>query len=458
MNKKKNEPSTLLGRGIDLDGDENKLIDIILPDSARKGHFACFGSTRVGKTKVIENMITQDIKKGYSVMLVDPKSDPDLFSKIVEVAYDNHREDELCLVTPIYPQYSAKVDPLSHYYMPEELVSHVISGIKAKEEFFVNVAYETTLTIVQALLVFQGAGYQGAEYINFDAIKKRCSYNGLQDLRGMLNDIDFDGADETRVLLDQLLSSPQDYFAKISSSLRTVLTALSTGSVGKIIGKSRTNNFMQRLEDGKRVIMVVQTGALLTRRTASIVARVLVSMIQSFVGRRFASGGTVTPPLCMYLDEFSNIAYLDIADLFNKAGGAGIWIHAFTQSLADLIQEIGADATRKIMDNCNTKLFMRVNDPETGKYIEDYSRPKRIYQHIMQLGGGITSKESEENTVLIDDALNLKVRDFFMFSYGGGYKGRTAMVPTPKLKVVFPEIRPIEEATLPETNDTKRAA
>ena len=432
---------THLGKGIDLQDTNKKLVDIYMPDADRKGHLACFGSTRVGKTKIIEHMIEQDIWKGNSVILIDPKSDPDLFSKIVSVAEAAERKNDLCLVTPIYPQCSAKVDPLSHYYMPEELVSHVVSGIKANEEFFINVAYETTLAIVQALLLFQKNGLLDEERVNFDAIKKRCSYTGLQQLRTSIEALTGEEADETRLLLDQLLSSPQDYFAKISSSLRTVLTSLSTGSVGQIIGKSRSNHFMDRLENNKSVIMVVQTGALLTRRTASIVARVLVSMIQSFVGRRFAAGGKVDPPLCMYLDEFSNIAYLDIADLFNKAGGAGVWIHAFTQSLADIIAEIGEDHCRKILDNCNSKLFMRVNDNKTAEYISEYSRKIKKYQHVLQLGGGIMSREVEEQAILSEDSKNLKVRDFYFFSYKGAYRGRSAIVSPPQFRVVFPEIQ-----------------
>jgi hypothetical protein len=436
---------TLIGRGIDLTDEKKKLVDIFLQDSARKGHLTCFGSTRVGKTKIIESMIEQDIRKGNSVMLIDPKSDPDLFSKVVDIAYETNRQDELCLITPIYPQCSAKVDPLSHFYMPEELVSHVVSGIKAKEEFFINVAYETTLAIVQSLLLLQKVGTGGElERLNFEAIKKRCSYSGLQSLKDQVDNVLGEEADETKNLLDQLLSSPQDYFAKISSSLRTVLTSLSTGSVGQIIGKARSNNFMHRLENNQRVILVVQTGALLTRRTASIVARVLVSMIQSFVGRRFAAGGSINPPLCMYLDEFSNIAYLDIADLFNKAGGAGVWIHAFTQSLADIVAEIGEEHSRKILDNCNSKLFMRVNDNNTADYISEYSSKIKKYQHILQLGGGIMSREVEEQAVLSEDAKNLKVRDFYFFSYDGAYRGRSSMVDPPKRKVVFPEIQPTE--------------
>ncbi len=82
----------------------------------------------------------------------------------------------------------------------------------------------------------------------------------------------------------------------MSSSLRTVLTALSVGSVGKVIGKADANPFIEMLERGKRVILVIQTGSLLTRRTAHIIARVLLSMVQSFVGRVLAGGGAITLP------------------------------------------------------------------------------------------------------------------------------------------------------------------
>ncbi len=86
------------------------------------------------------------------------------------------------------------------------------------------------------------------------------------------------------------------------------------------------------LERGKRVILVIQTSSLLTRRTAHIIARVLLSMVQSFVGRVLAGGGIISPPLYIHIDEASNVLYLGIEDLFNKAGGVGIWLHLMSQS------------------------------------------------------------------------------------------------------------------------------
>ena len=430
---------TFLGYGYRLD-EPGKIRKIKLRDTDRKGHLFCFGATRIGKTRLIELMIEQDIRKGYSVALFDPKGDIELFSKLVQVAYEEGRENELCLVTPIFPNCSARMDPLAYYYMPEELVSHVVSGIKAREEFFINVAYETTFVIVQALLFFAKIKNERST-LNFNTIKERASYKDLKNLEEQLKDYESEPeAQEILATLRQILASPQDYFAKVSSSLRTVLTSLSVGSVGAIIGKAKANQFIKRLEEGKRVILVVQTGSLLTRKTAHIVARVLLSMIQSFVGRVFLSGRRLYPPLCVYMDEASNLLYAGVEDLFNKAGGAGVWVHAFTQSIADIEAEIGPPSARKILDNTNSKIFMRVNDPKTADYIADYSGMRRKFSPLLSLGGGITVREIEEPNVRPESVLNLQPREFYMFSFEGGHRGKVGHVKAPYLSVTYPKV------------------
>jgi type IV secretory pathway TraG/TraD family ATPase VirD4 len=434
-----NNKKTFLGYGYNLQT-PGKVKKVFLKDADRKGHLFGFGSTRIGKTRLIELMMEQDIRKGYSMVFFDPKGDIDIFSKIVQIAYEENRQDELCLVTPIFPECSAKMDPLAYYYMPEELVSHVVSGIKAKEEFFINIAYETTFVIVLSLLFFARIKNERPN-LNFNSVKERASYTDLKNLEAQLKDYENDPeAEEILATLRQILASPQDYFSKVSSSLRTVLTSLSAGSVGAIIGKAKANNFIKRLEQGKRVILIVQTGSLLTRKTAHIVARVLLSMIQSFVGRIYLSGRTITPPLCVYMDEASNLLYMGVEDLFNKAGGAGVWIHAFTQSIADIEAELGPASARKILDNTNSKIFMRVNDPNTANYIAEYSGMVKRFSPILSLGGGITVREVEEPLVRPENVLNLQLRDFYMFTFEGAFKGKAGFVKEPYLKVMYPRV------------------
>ncbi|MEA3428032.1 MAG: TraM recognition domain-containing protein [Thermodesulfobacteriota bacterium] len=438
--KKEQKNNTRIGKGYRL-GQPETIQDIWLPDAQRKGHLFCFGTTQIGKTRLIESMVEQDIRRGCSVAAFDPKGDASLLSKIVQIAFEENRHHDLFLVTPIFPSCSAIIDPLMYYFMPEEIVSHVVSGIRAKEDFFINIANETTQVIVDSLLLF--AKVRGERpMINFNEIKQRASHGALKDLKSELETMPpSKKRDDVLSSLALILDSGPEYFGKVSSSLRTTLASLSSGSVGDIIGKAQSNKFIKRLEQNKSVILVVQTGSMLTRKTAHIVSRVLLSMIQSFIGRRYLSKqDSVDPPLSIYIDEASNIIYPGIEDLFNKAGGAGVWIQAFTQSQADIEAEIGADRAKKILDNTNTKIFMRVNDVSTAEYISDYSGESRRYSNMPSLGGAITLREVTEKTIMPEHMLNLQTREFFFFSYDGNYKGKTAYVERAYFNVEYPGI------------------
>ena len=48
--------------------DKMKDVVISIPDRERSGHLGVFGTTRIGKTRLIENIVEQDIKKGYNVV------------------------------------------------------------------------------------------------------------------------------------------------------------------------------------------------------------------------------------------------------------------------------------------------------------------------------------------------------------------------------------------------------
>ena len=107
------------GKGLDRDP-EAKPAPVIVPDSDREGHIFTMGATRSGKTRLAEAMIEHDIRAGRSILWIDPKGDNGIFSKIVTVARETGREDDLLFFSPVFPRYSVRIDPLSHYFMPEE--------------------------------------------------------------------------------------------------------------------------------------------------------------------------------------------------------------------------------------------------------------------------------------------------------------------------------------------------
>jgi len=437
---KRNEPVTVLGYGQELNRPRTDIVDIKIPDSFRKGHFWCFGTTRVGKTKLQELMIEQDIRKGNSVVVIDPKIDHSLFAKIVQVAFEEGRHNELMLITPVFPDYSAIIDPLAYYFMPEELVGHIVSGVEVgKEKFFFNVSYEISLAVVMGLLIL--AKNEGkAPSFNLNDVKNKISRSELERLKVEIDSIDSHEARQLSLDIQKILDSPADYYGKVSSSLRVALMELTTGNIGKIIGKADENKFIKRLENNERVILIVQTASLLTRKASCTLGKVVVSMIQSFVGRVLASNRVITPPLCVYVDEAQSVLYHGIEEMFAKAGGAGLWMHGFCQSVNQLYATIGQETGKVILDNTNTKVFMRVPDYETAEYVVEHFGEARRYSPILSVGGGISMRQVEEPALKPSDVMNLPERKFYMMSYEGRYMGMTNDVEKQYITVKFPNI------------------
>jgi len=438
-----------LGTVVDLEDENWRIKEYYLPEAVRTGHLGCFGTTRAGKTRLLSYMIKQDILSGKNVVFVDPKGDTSAISCVVHAAILAGRLTDILYVSPINAEYSLKIDPLSHYYLLDEIVDHVISGIRAKEEYFINVASEITTAVVAGLVALSLAKGQKPN-LNFMQVKERIDYHSLkafsESLQYLRNHPDRNVqelANESIFNINQVLNSPQDFFAKVSSSLRTVLTLLTSSTTGKIIGKAENNEFIKRLEEGRGVIMICNTGSMLARRTAHIIGKVIVSMIQSMAGRFFASGRKLEPPLALYLDEGHNVLYWGIEDFFSKAGGAGVYINFFTQSMAQISEILSEASTASIMDNINTWIFMRVNHNDTAKYIEDNSPLKTIYKNVISIGGArvaISMKEETERLILMERVLKLKQRYFYLRSEGKIYKGIVPFVPSSPIEVTYPNL------------------
>ena len=438
--KKKSKLWTEYGEGINLDH-PNDIINLHVPDSDRKGHSWCFGTTRVGKTRLLENIIEQDIRKGYSVVAVDPKGDIDLFSKITQIAVDTGRIADLMLVTPIFPEYSAILDPLSSYYMPEELVAHITAGVAVgREPYFFGVAYEVSLVLVQALLELAKGEHRTASF-NLIDVKNKISHGDLQKLKEKIDYLDTPEARQIALNIQKILDSTPDYYSKVASSLRVALTELTSGNIGQIIGTANENKFITRLEEGKQVILVVQLGSLLTKKASYTAGKVIISMLQSFIGRRYASGKKVEPPLALHIDEAQNVLYQGIEDLFAKAGGANIYIHGYSQSINQMFAEVGQERASSILDNCNTKIFMRVPDATTAQYVSDHLGETRIFSPMISLGGGLAIRETEDLRIKPSSVLNLAPRQFYLITYSGTYKGYSRDVRNAAIDVVFPDVK-----------------
>ncbi len=440
-----------LGDGVKLPIQQNftRLGGQYLPDNLRGGHFGCFGTTGAGKTRFMAHLIYQDILSGGSVVLFDPKGDDSLIATVIQSAAESGRLDELMFISPIYPDASVKIDPLAYYYIPDELIHHIVSGIRSREEFFENIATNITTVIITGLIAkFLAKGEK--PLINLSDVKERITYKAMLDFVESLKMLRNNPDIKVRNMIDDALTAvfhitqyPQDFFSKVSSSLGTVLAQLTSSTTGQIIGKTYKNAFIKRLEEGERVILICNTGSLLARKTASVIARILMSMIQSTLGRVLASGRVFDPPLSIYMDEGHNILYNGIEEMFSKGRAANVYLHFFTQSMSSMNEVVGENTTQSIMDNINTWVFMHENDERTARFIEDSSPLVTVWRKVVNTGGGnmsVSSREETERVILKERVLRLKKRYFYLRREGDYYKCMVPNVPDPYVKLIFPEV------------------
>jgi len=431
---------TVVGKGFELSR-RDLLLPLSFPDSFRSGMMWVFGTTRSGKTRLAEGIIEQDIRKGYNLAVIDPKGDIGLFAKIAQVAYEEGRIEDLMLVTPIFPDLSAIIDPLASYYMPEELVAHIVSGVSAGDDpYYWNVSYEMASSIVQGLIVLSIANGRPPVF-NLKQVEEYVSHQGLTRLKNELQKIKSQTikVGDTIRTLERILDTPPDFFSKVGSSLRVALSELTIGSVGRIIGQADENRFLRRLEAGKGVIMVVQTGALLAQRASYTAGKVILSMIQTYVGRVLASGRKLNPPLALHIDEAHSVVYPGFKELMAKAGGANCYVTGYNQSVSQLYDEIGEDAANSILDNANTKMYLRVPDALTANFISKHLGETDAWVPMISFGGGLTIRQMEEVQVKPSEIMGLEPRQFYLQTYSGIYKGKTLDIVDAKLKLKFPE-------------------
>ncbi|MDE7034154.1 MAG: TraM recognition domain-containing protein, partial [Mucispirillum sp.] len=146
---------------------------------------------------------------------------------------------------------------------------------------------------------------------------------------------------------------------------------------------------------------------------------------------------------CVYIDEAQSMLYGGIDDVFAKAGGAGLWLHCFSQSVNQIYSAMPSkDAAKAIMDNTNTKLFMRAPDAETAESVAKFFGEKRTFSPVLSTNsGGMTIKENIDNLITPQHILKLKPREFFMTTYSGMYRGMVRAVSEHLLEIDYPEAR-----------------
>ena len=419
---------------------------VVLRQSARSGHMIVMGTTRVGKTRLLELLATQDIHAGKVVIVIDPKGDADLMLRMVAEAKRAGRSDQFYLFHLGYPDISARYNGIGNFARITEVATRATNALPstgnsaAFKEFswrFSNIVaqaqvalgrvptYESLLRDVTgidglfmdyATMVFDGLAVEGRHVDWRDRVAKIQGQVGvkggipvprsLQDRNPELVAM-FLWIKETK-LDDKVLtglaaafSYERSFYEKIIASLGPFLEKLTTGAVGKLISpdyfdpedKRPIFDWMTVMRQGG--IVYVGLDALSDAVVSSAVGNSMLADLVSVGGKLYKSGldphdpdGKLRlPEVCCHFDEVNEIAGPEFVPMVNKLGGSGFRITAYTQSMFDIEARVGDKAKAgQILDNFNHLVMLRVRSVTTANLLAEQV-PQVDVVHLTPMSG-----------------------------------------------------------------------
>lgn len=420
-----------------LHGIEPNETDIWMNLGERVGHTLVLGTTRVGKTRLLELLVTQDIRRGDTVIVFDPKGDADLLRRIVFEAQACGRQDDVIIFHLGFPNVSARYNPVGSFARITEVANRLANQLPGSGESaaFKEFGWRFVNIIAKALVALgRKPDYQQIQryILNIDALlldycklwlpkvdshwesavmvgEKALDEKQLpihmrsrsKHLIAIVNYIQKSQFYDS--IADGLCSAfnyDKTYFDKITASLLPLIEKLTTGKTAELISPNYFDltdsrpifDWMQVIR-GKKIVYV-GLDALSDATVASAVGNSMFADLCSVSGQLYKygveGGFSATPTekkfnlVCVHSDEFNELIGDEFIPLLNKAGGSGIQVTAYTQTWSDVEARLGNKAKAgQVGGNFNTLICLRVLEEATARLLTD-KLPQRVSVPMLQ--------------------------------------------------------------------------
>ena len=439
-----------------IHGVEPNEVEVSLPLGERVGHSLILGTTRVGKTRLAELFITQDIRRvkriaGVDefepVIVFDPKGDADLLKRMYVEAKRVGRDSEFYIFHLGWPDISSRYNAVGRFGRISEVASRISGQLSGEgnsaafREFawrFVNIIaralvelgirpdymkIQTHVINIDALFI-EYSGYYFAQH-------DTKAWEVIVQIEAGLNDknipFNMKGRQKRVIAIDQYLSQTRvadpvmdglrsavrydkTYFDKIVASLLPLLEKLTTGRMAELISPDYTDlndprpifDWMQIIR--KRAIVYVGLDALSDPEVAAAVGNSMFSDLVSVAGHIYKFGiddglpganSEQKIPINLHADEFNELMGDEFIPMINKGGGAGIQVSAYTQTVSDIEARIGNRAKAgQVVGNFNNLFMLRVRETATAELLTKQLPKVDVYTTTLISGATDSSDPS----------------------------------------------------------------
>jgi conjugative coupling factor TraD (TOL family) len=411
---------------------EPQEVDVTLPLGERVGHTLVLGTTRVGKTRLAELFITQDIRRDEVCIVFDPKGDAELLKRMYVETQRAGRDGEFYVFHLGQPSISARYNAIGRFGRITEVASRIAGQLSGEgnsaafREFawrFVNIIARALVELGQRpdyLLIQRHVINIDALFIEYAAYffaeNSPKAWDVIVQLEARINEKNTPrhmmGREKRVVAIEQYLAQARlydpvldglrsavrydrTYFDKIVASLLPLLEKLTTGDIAQLLAPDYMDltdsrpifDWMQVIR--KRAVVYVGLDALSDAEVASAVGNSMFSDLVSVAGHIYKFGvddglpGAVADkkiPINVHADEFNELMGDEFIPMINKGGGAGIQVTAYTQTLSDIEARIGNRAKAgQVIGNFNNLFMLRVRETATAELLTNQLPKVEVY-------------------------------------------------------------------------------
>jgi len=419
-----------------IHGVEPREVPLHRPLQNFEGGTLLVGTTQSGKGVALANLVTQAVRRGDVVIVIDPKNSRRL-KRVTQRACEDWREPDTFLeFHPAFPEAGVRLDFTFNWQKPTEIASRIQSIMPPDTAgAFSAFGWDAVNVVVQGLVELEERPnlVKLTKYIEggiepvLEATLRRfyerllgASWRDQPEMKKLLHDAhrgnmkrpsEAASADllalvafyEHHVPQSQRNKVPdaqvrtfrhnREHYQKITANLLPVLSMLTSGDLGRSLspdpfdaGDARPIMNFEKIERAGHVLYMC-LDSLPDPSVATAIGALALADLAARAGMRYNLGGYRR--ISLFVDEVSNVINQPLIEILNKGAEGGIFTTCAMQTLADLAKRLGSeDAARMALGNLNNLIALRSKDRPTQDFVVETFGKTAIHSVRVGLSSG----------------------------------------------------------------------
>jgi hypothetical protein len=327
----------------------------------RRRHFYIIGKSGMGKTKLLETMIEQDILKGEGVALMDPHGD---YTTTIMKKIPKERLDDVIIFDPSDTNFPIGFNPMEVFdpNLKVQIAAGVVGTFKKifGTSWGPRLEYILNYTVL-ALLDTPGSTLLGIVRMLTDKNFRKKIVDNIQD-------------PVVKKFWTTEFASYNEKFATeaIAPILNKVGQFVANSLIRNVVGQPNSSFNIRKIMDERKILLINLSTGRLGETNAALLGSLMITAIQLGAMSRADIPEEERADFYLYVDEFQNFATESFKNILSEARKYRLNLVMANQYIAQMEDTGVKDA---VFGNVGTIVTFRVGAADANELVKEFSPP-----------------------------------------------------------------------------------